>query len=80
MSTAQEIELAIRSLTPAEREKLVNNLPRLLPELDGDAAWDRIVRDTQQRPAFTALVDEVQAVYRRDPKAFPEIKDSDFTA
>jgi hypothetical protein len=79
MSTAQEIASAIRSLAPAEREKLVNDLPRLLPELDGDAAWGRIARDPQPRPAFTALVDEVQTEYRRDPKALPEIKDSDFT-
>ncbi len=80
MSTAQEIETAIRSLSPTEREKLVNDLPRLLPELDGDAVWERIARDPHPRPAFTALVDEVQAEYQRDPKAFPEIKDSDFSA
>ena len=61
MSTVQEIEAAIRSLAPAQREELVKDLPGLLPELDGDAAWDRITRDARPRPAFSALLNEVQA-------------------
>ena len=78
MSTVQEIEAAIRSLAPAQREELVKNLPGLLPELDGDAAWERIARDSRPRPGFTALLNEVQAEYRRDPQVFPETKESDF--
>ena len=78
MSTVHEIETAIRSLAPAEREELVNDLPRLLPELDGDAAWERIARDPRPRPAFSALVDELQAAHRRDLKSFPEITATDF--
>ena len=36
MSTAIEIEAAIKSLSSSERKKLVRDLPALLPELDGD--------------------------------------------
>ncbi len=78
MSTVQEIEAAIRSLAPAQREELVKDLPGLLPELDGDAVWERITRDSRPRPGFTALLNEVQADYQRDPKVFPEITESDF--
>lgn len=38
MSTVQEIEEAIRSLSPVDRSRLVSDLPAILPELDGDAA------------------------------------------
>jgi hypothetical protein len=78
MSTVQEIEAAIRSLAPAQREELIKDLPGLLPELDGDAAWERIVRDTRPRPALTELVNELQSEYRRRPDAFPEITERDF--
>lgn len=79
MRTVQEIEAAIRSLAPAQREELIRDLPRLLPELDGDAAWKEILHDSSARPAFTALLNEVQAEYHADPKRFPEIKDGDFS-
>ena len=49
MSTAQEIEDAIRSLSPSERAKLLQHLPEILPEFAGDQEWDRIVGD--ERPA-----------------------------
>lgn len=78
MSTVQEIKAAIRSLAPAQREELVKDLPELLPELDGDAAWDRITRDTRPRPGFTALLNEVQSEYKKDPEVFPEMTESDF--
>jgi hypothetical protein len=50
----------------------------LIPELDGDAAWEEMIRDTRPRPAFSALVDRIEAEFQRDPNAFPEIRDSDF--
>jgi hypothetical protein len=78
MSTVQEIEAAIRALTPAQRKQLLKGLPQLLPELDGDAAWEQIVRDARPRPAFTALVNEVEAQFQRDPKAFPVIQERHF--
>ena len=78
MSTAHEIEAAIRALSPVEREKLINDLPLLLPELDGDLAWNRIVGDTRTRPGLSALLDQVEADYKSSPAAFPEIKDKDF--
>ena len=78
MSTAQEIKAAIQSLPPAERAKLVADLPALFPELDGDAAWERILRDSRPRPALSGLLDQVEVEYRADPKAFPETSDTEF--
>jgi hypothetical protein len=78
MSTAHEIEAAIRMLSPVEREKLIKDLPVLLSELDGDMAWNRIIGDTRTRPGLTALLDQVEADYKKNPAAFPEIKDKDF--
>ena len=59
MSTAQEIENAIRSLPPAEREKLLQHLPQLFPEFAGDAEWERIARDERPRPALTELLNRL---------------------
>jgi len=78
MSTVQEIESAIRSLSPADRSRLVSDLPVILPELDGDAAWERIVNDPRPRPALTALLDQVDAQTERDPGTFPVMEDADF--
>jgi len=78
MSTAHEIEAAIRTLSPVEREKLIKDLPILLPELDGGMAWNRIIGDARSRPALTALLDQAEADYKTNPAAFPEIKDKDF--
>jgi len=70
MITAQEIEAAIRSLSPVEREKLIKDLPVLLPELDGDMAWNQIIGDTRTRPELSAFLDQVEADYKRNPAAF----------
>ena len=78
MSTILEIKTAIRSLSSEERQRLAEDLPALVPELDGDAAWERIIRDTRPRPAFSALVDRIEAEFQRNPNAFPEIQGSDF--
>ena len=78
MSTVQEIKTAIQKLSPTERSELLAELPSLLPELDGDAAWERIIRDPQPRPTLSALLDEAEAEYRRDPVACPETSDAQF--
>ena len=78
MSTVQEIESAIGKLGPVERDQLIRDLPRLLPELDGDAAWERISNDLRPRPELATLLDKVDAEMQRDPEAFPEIQDRDF--
>jgi hypothetical protein len=78
VSTATEIVAAIRELSPDERQKLVRDLPDLLPELDGDIAWQRILQDPTPSSALSAYVDAVDAEYQRNPDAFPEIKDRDF--
>jgi hypothetical protein len=47
MSTAQEIEEAIRALEKTERAKLFEHLPQLFPELARDVEWAAIIRDDQ---------------------------------
>lgn len=61
MSTVAEIEAAIRALPPKERAQLADDLPAILPELDGDVQWQRISDDARPRPALTALGDEIAA-------------------
>jgi hypothetical protein len=63
MSTVAEIEAAIRALPRAERERLAEDLPSILPELNGDAKWQRIITDARPRPALTALGDEIAAQF-----------------
>ena len=78
MSSLEEIELAITSLSPDDRARLVKDLPALLPEWEGDLAWARILHDPTPSPALSSIVDEVDAQYRQNPEAFPEIRESDF--
>ena len=56
MSTAQEIEDAIQSLSSSERAKLLQHLPHILPEFSGDQEWDHIIVDERSRPALTELL------------------------
>jgi hypothetical protein len=78
MSTVKEIEAAIRALPPQEREKLVEDLPAILPEMNSDAAWERIITDPRPRPALMTLGDEIEAQLKTNPQRFSEIQDSDF--
>jgi hypothetical protein len=78
MSTVAEIEAAIRALPPAERERLADDLPSILPELNGDAKWQRIITDERPRPALTALGDEIAAQLKANLAAFRELRDGDF--
>jgi hypothetical protein len=78
MSTIAEIEAAIRALPPADRERLADDLPAILPELNGDAKWQRIITDARSRPALTTLGDEIAAKLKANPAAFSELRDADF--
>ncbi len=78
MSTVAEIEAAIQALPPAERQRLADDLPGILPELNGDAAWQRLIADERPRPALTALGDEIAAQLKTNPAAFRELRDGDF--
>jgi hypothetical protein len=53
MSTAHEIEEAIRTLPSSERDKLLRHIPALFPELAGDAEWERVLRDERPRPELS---------------------------
>lgn len=78
MSTAVEIEAAIRTLSPIERKKLVRDLPALLPELEGDQAWEQIMEDARPRPGLSKRFDQIEAEYMKRPESFAEIRDADF--
>jgi hypothetical protein len=78
MSTVAEIEAAIKALPAAERERLIEDLPIILPELNGDFKWQRIANDSRPRPALTALGDEIAAQLKANPAAFSEMRDADF--
>ena len=68
MSTVEQIEAAIRALPAQERERLAKDLPQLFPELDGDAAWERILKDNRPRPALSRMLDEVDAMVAEDQR------------
>ena len=78
MTTVDEIEQAIRSLSPGERARLAHSLPALVPELDGDGSWERIARDSSKRDALTAGLDELDAQFASDPAKFPIMDADDF--
>ncbi|MBE0544879.1 MAG: hypothetical protein IH623_26370 [Verrucomicrobia bacterium] len=78
MSTVAEIEAAIKALTPADRERLAEDLPSILPELNGDLKWQRIVNDPRPRPALTTLGDEIAAQFKNNPATVSEMRDADF--
>jgi hypothetical protein len=78
VSTVEEIAEAIRNLPDAERVRLAESLPKLVPELDGDAIWEAIIRDPTSRPALEKFLDDIDEAYRKDPDQFPIIRESDF--
>jgi len=80
MTTALEIEKAIRSLPPSERNKLLHAIPDLFPELSGDAEWERIIADERPRPALSEVLDKTEAEFRRNPDSFPELTEHDFSS
>jgi hypothetical protein len=67
MSTAREIEEAIRTLPTSERDKLLRHIPALFPELAGDAEWERIIQDERLRPELSKLLDETEEQLWQNP-------------
>lgn len=78
MSTAQEIEEAIRGLPPAERDKLLQHIPRLFPEFAGDEEWNRLTRDERPRPALSDLLNRYEDELNENPETFPKVAEGDF--
>jgi hypothetical protein len=78
VSTAQEIENAIRALTASERDKLLQHIPQIFPEFAGDSEWERIALDKRPRPALTELLNRYDAELAHDPEKFPKVAESDF--
>ncbi len=78
MSTAKEIEDAIRTLEETERDQLLQHLPQLFPELAGDLEWERIIRDDQPRAAFSKLLDRYETDLSTERDSYPKVAESDF--
>ena len=78
MSTAQEIEDAIRSLSPSERAKLLQHLPHILPEFAGDQEWDRLIVDERARPALSEQLNRYEAELNENSEKFPKVAEGDF--
>lgn len=78
MSTAQQIEDAIRSLEKTERDKLLQHLPQLFPELAVDPHWESTIRDERPRPSFSTLLDRYEADLSAEPGSYPKVAESDF--
>lgn len=62
----------------AERDRLLQRLPQLFPELAGDFEWERIIRDDQPRQSFSKLIDSYEARLSAEPEAYPKVAESDF--
>lgn len=78
VSTVDQIAAAIEGLSWREKEELLERLPAILPELDGDAKWERIIRDCRPRPALEKLLDEAEIERRDRPQSFRETSDEEF--
>jgi hypothetical protein len=78
VSTAQEIENAILSLSAAERAKLIQHIPQLFPEFAHDSEWERIARDDRPRPALTELLNRYEADLTGNLRTFPKVAEGDF--
>ena len=78
MSTLKEIEDAIRALPKKDREQLADDLPSILPEINGDAEWRRIIDDPTHSPALDQLIESVDRQMRADPNVFPKLTDEEF--
>jgi hypothetical protein len=80
MITAQEIEDAIRSLAPSERDKLLDHIPHLFREFAGDSEWQRLIHDERPRAGLTTMLNQHEAHLNTNAGAFPPIAESDFEA
>src|ERR1051325_5506124 len=77
MSKVEEIGAAITSLAAQERA-VVSLLPTILPELDGDAAWERIINDSRPRLALSNYIDEIKAGIAARTLELREMSDEEF--
>lgn len=78
MTTLAQIEAAIRALTARDRTRLAKSLPILFPELNGDAAWEKLIRNPQPRPTLSRLLDEADMAVAEDPAKLRETTDEAF--
>ena len=78
VNTVDEVAAAIKGLSAKDRAALVARLPELLPEIDGDAIWESIIRDPRPRPALEKLFDDTEAEFRSHPERFRPTTDHEF--
>jgi hypothetical protein len=78
MSTAQEIEQAIRSLSSSE--SAISCFAPCRASSLSSGEWDRIIEDETPRGSLTALLNETEADYKHDPDKFPPMSATDLNA
>jgi hypothetical protein len=78
MTKLAQIEAAIPALPARDRSRLARNLPKLFPEHNGDAAWERLLRDSRARPALSRLLDATALAVAEDATELPETNDANF--
>lgn len=75
MKSLLEIEEAIARLPAKARRQLVQDIPALCPREFPGGGWDAILADAAPRPAFSSLLDELDAEYAQEPKSFLALND-----
>ena len=63
---------------PKDRARLAKSLPRLVPEIDGDALWATIIHDPAPRPTLTEFGNRLDAAMLENPDQFSEMTEEEF--
>ncbi|HTV62867.1 MAG TPA: hypothetical protein VMH30_09900 [Verrucomicrobiae bacterium] len=75
MKSLREIEEAIVQLPSKARRQLVQDIPSLCRDVFPAGGWDAILNDPTPRPAFSSLLDKLDAEYRQKPGNFLVLSD-----
>jgi hypothetical protein len=78
VSKVEEIAAAISALSAQERAELLLMIPTMLPEIDGDAEWERIINDPRPRPALSKYISELEAALAAGTLELRETSDEEF--
>jgi hypothetical protein len=75
-----EIEEAIAKLPPKARRQLVKDIPALCPNEFPADGWDAILNDDSPRPAFSSLLDNLDAEHSQSSEKFLVMNDKSLRA
>ena len=78
MSTAKEIEDAICILERTERNKLLQHVPQLFPEIAGDVDGNASFATTSRAQHSANCWMGAKPICQRTPGSYPKVAESDF--